>query len=925
MGCVNDSTYPKYDLVGRKSFDFRCPFTCECNATTFHVDCRSDFYNNVPALPALTRSVYLKGIHVVQNDAFISCPDMNRVQIFTVKSLSDFALTGLSKLLFLQIYGARISKLPNGIFKQTVNLLILNLKSNELRVIPNEPFCQTPHLKRIELDSNKITNLEFGSCFLILRELSYLSFFNNDLHKIEKHVFKNLLNSPLKELHLGNCKIQHISSGAFKYLIHMKTLDISSNELHSIRPNVLLNMKNLIELDLSKNMLYDLNLLNVHFKRLSHVKLTMGFERFPKLNFSIFSPIRKFPLTDLEIVPIDVIHTERYIRNVTSDTFKGFSNLRFLDLTGIMLDQWSLDNTLVGLADNKRSLLVLSLILRVKFLHCNTFNKSNFLNLTSLYLTGFISEIRNKTFHDFPTLTKLQLYRCGLQFIANDAFAGLDNLQHLILRENALTILPVLNLPRLEILDLYYNKLTKLDNGLFRNMQNLTDLVLEENGLEDEDINDKTFSGLINIKRLDLQRNRLRTIFHEKLPFSCLKSLESLRLNQNEITGFKNRTFYDLTNLRFLDISNNDLCYKEHGMRFIFHRLFNLEFLNMRSCGLGVIQNDLFANLTNLKGLALGQNAISSLESGAFKFQHKLRYLELYSNRLSSIDRSPFEGLESLRELHLSDNPFHCSCDLLWFKNWIDSTHGPTYFVDLYEKKSPVYVCASPPDKKGMYLLDFKISESDCVESVYVISTEIIKVAAGVLIPTVLIVCVMIRYRWYLRYYAFLIRSRTKQYASVKMDNYMFDAFVCYHSDDLNWVINNLLPNVEYKQGFKLCLHDRNWLPGVDIAENIVESIELSRKTILVVTNKFAQSRWCQLEASLAQCDGRDVIIMLLLETIQPENMNARLYSIIQSKTYIEWTNNEKGQKLFWKRLRWAIMKPEQRGHVEMITTSTED
>ena len=160
---------------------------------------------------------------------------------------------------------------------------------------------------------------------------------------------------------------------------------------------------------------------------------------------------------------------------------------------------------------------------------------------------------------------------------------------------------------------------------------------------------------------------------------------------------------------------------------------------------------------------------------------------------------------------------------------------GP-YFgpVRALEKGLPTSACALPPTKKGMSLFDFKISVEDCVENSI---SPITKIAFSV--PVIVILCVVIRFRWSLRYHWFLIRSRTKRYASLQNDSHKCDAFVCYHFDDLTWVINNLLPNVEYKQGFKLCLHDRNWIPGVAIAENIVQSIGISRKTIVVVTNQF--------------------------------------------------------------------------------------
>ena len=922
-----DLTYSKttsnqnLELVGENNQQFRCPFACLCNAT-YHVACVSDFYDKVPPLPILTRSALILGIRDVQMDAFSSCPDINIIHLSkTVKSLSESAFTGLSKLSVLLLKFTEIDELPNDIFREARNLSELVLNGNKLRVIPNEPLCQTPLLKSIRLDSNKITRLGFGRCFLLLRELSSLTMNQNNIHRIGENDLQNLSNSPLKVMRLSQCKISYISAGAFKYINQIEILDISMNNLHSVQHDILVNLQNLLELDVSLNKLYDLYFLDVRIKTLIDVKLSLSCDHFPCLNLSILSPVRKFPLENLKLKKLS-----RFChRNVTSDALKGFPNLRVIDLTDVSLNQWSLDNVLIGLVDSKRSLQNLKMNLNVKSLHEKSFSESKLENLTSLYFSGLIPEVRNNTFHVFSNLIELSFHRCRLQFIAAGAFLGVRSLHYLNLPGNFLTILPIFNLPQLKRLDLTNNKLSDLRWSPFHKLHNLEVLFLSGNGLTEKDIHATTFSGLLKLKTLDLGRNQLKRLFRKKSPLRGLKSLKTLKLLENGITGFRNGSFHDLTNLTSLDIGRNNLWYTEREMRFVFQRLFNLEELALESCGLAIIPTHLFTNLTSLKRLYLGRNSISSLEPGAFESLQKLEMLNLDINRISSLNRSSFEGLHSLRSVDLSSNPFDCTCSLLWFKNWIATTNVNLHFTYFeHFLKVPIYACATPPDKAGMSLFDFNISEKDCVDNMIL---TVIKIAIGVFVPAILIICAVIRYRWYLRYYCFLVRSRTKRYASLQNESRMFDAFVCYHSDDLRWVINNLLPNLEYEHGFKLCLHDQNWLPGIDIAENIVQSIEMSRKTILVVTNKFAQSRWCQLEASLAQhahlSDGRDVIVMLLLETIQPENMNSRLYSIIQSKTYIEWTDNEKGRQLFWKRLRLALMKSDHRGNIELIATET--
>jgi len=82
-----------------------------------------------------------------------------------------------------------------------------------------------------------------------------------------------------------------------------------------------------------------------------------------------------------------------------------------------------------------------------------------------------------------------------------------------------------------------------------------------------------------------------------------------------------------------------------------------------------------------------------------------------------------------------------------------------------------------------------------------------------------------------------------------------YDAFVIYSSQDEDWVRNELVKNLE--EGvppFQLCLHYRDFIPGVAIAANIIqEGFYKSRKVIVVVSQHFIQSRWCIFEYEIAQ------------------------------------------------------------------------
>ena len=70
-------------------------------------------------------------------------------------------------------------------------------------------------------------------------------------------------------------------------------------------------------------------------------------------------------------------------------------------------------------------------------------------------------------------------------------------------------------------------------------------------------------------------------------------------------------------------------------------------------------------------------------------------------------------------------------------------------------------------------------------------------------------------------------------------------------------------------------------MPGNVIEENIIESINQSFKTILVLTTNFVKSEWCEFELQMARMrcfdEGRDIIIVIMLEPVSALHMSTTL------------------------------------------------
>lgn len=64
--------------------------------------------------------------------------------------------------------------------------------------------------------------------------------------------------------------------------------------------------------------------------------------------------------------------------------------------------------------------------------------------------------------------------------------------------------------------------------------------------------------------------------------------------------------------------------------------------------------------------------------------------------------------------------------------------------------------------------------------------------------------------------------------------------------------MDELVKRLEDQEGFKLCLHFRDWMPGDWIPDQIVRSVDRSRRTVVVLSKNFVESVWSTLEFKAA-------------------------------------------------------------------------
>lgn len=140
-----------------------------------------------------------------------------------------------------------------------------------------------------------------------------------------------------------------------------------------------------------------------------------------------------------------------------------------------------------------------------------------------------------------------------------------------------------------------------------------------------------------------------------------------------------------------------------------------------------------------------------------------------------------------------------------------------------------------------------------------------------------------------------------------------YDVFISYAHPDEKFVEEQLLPELERKDNpYKVCIHIRDWVPGEFIAEQVVNSVRDSKRTLVVLSNNFLDSVWGKLEFRTAHTqaisEGRARVIVVIYGDLDESKLDDELKSYMKTNTYVKW-----GDKYFWNKLKYAL--PHARGN----------
>ncbi|XP_036030689.1 toll-like receptor 13 [Onychomys torridus] len=863
----------------------------------------------------------------------------NYIQILPAQSF-----TNVPALVDLRLEWNFIWKIDEGAFRGLENLTLLNLVENKIQSV-NDSFEGLSSLETLLLNHNQITHIH-QKAFAPLVKLKYLSLARNNIANFSV-ILEAVQHLPcLEYLDLTNNSIIYLAHSP-KSLLSLLYLSFQGNGLMELNFSAL-SLPNLTTLSASQNGHGVIQ--NVYLETLPQLRRLNLSGTSVKLEMLSAKHLQNIRVMDL---------SNRELRHGHVNVKAVCHLLRNLPMLEALVFQKNATNAegIKHLAKCTK-LLFLDLGQNSDLVHLND---SEFDALPSLQRLNLnmcqLSFVSNKTWSSLQNLTILDLSHNKFKSFPDFAFSPLKGLKSLFLSRNPITelnnlafsglfSLKELNLagcwivtidrysfaqfPNLELLDLGANNIRTLNRGTFRCLKKLNVLILSHNRLEI--IEPSAFSGLSCLHHLDLVYNSL-SYFHEHLfssleklqvlklsfnkikyettrtlqhpPFMKLKSLKQLSLEgqQNGIQVVPSNFFQGLSSLQELLLGKNPSIFLDHHQ---FDPLINLTKLDISGTKGGdrslYLNASLFKKLKRLKILRLENNNLDSLVPGMFSSLQSLQVLSLRFNNLKVINQSHLENLKSLMFFDVYGNKLQCNCDNMWFKNWSMNT-GEVHIPFLRS-----YPCQQPDSQSLLIDFDDAMCNFDlgmvyffCSFSI-VLTTMVFSWFSAKMISSLWYGLYICR-AWYL----------TKWNKTEK--KFLYDAFVSFSATDEEWVYGELVPALEEgsQTTFKLCLHHRDFEPGIDIFENIQNAINTSRKTLCVVSNQYLHSEWCRLEVQLASMkmfyEHKDVIILIFLEEIPNYRLSSyhRLRKLVKRQTFITWPDSAHQQPLFWARIRNAL------------------
>ncbi|XP_013100006.1 chaoptin isoform X1 [Stomoxys calcitrans] len=548
-------------------------------------------------------------------------------------------------------HGFSGNALPAEPLRHLTSLQELDMSNNKIQTMSDTSFHFLKNLRLLELHDNRIEQVMKGTFQGdIHSKLEEISFRFNYMTQISQHTFFDL--EALRKLHLDDNKIERVERRAFMNLDELEHLSLRGNKLNNLAEESFQNLPKLEVLDMAFNMLPNFNfdyfdqvgtlsnlMVNVshnQIKMLMHNSSWTGRGDHGSMYHS------NIKILDLSHNNISIIYPGYFrpaesslthlhmgynaLMNVTRDVFGNMPHLQWLDISHNYIRELDFD----AFKNTKELQLIY-----FHYNHLTDIPQEVFKPIRALRVVDFshnhLRGLPDNLFYN-GGMEKLDVSHNMLLKIPSSSLSSLAALTlcELHLSNNFISTIHSMDLSNkfrpnkyrsLRYLDISYNYLLRIDDAVFATMPKLAVLDLSHN--RDLKVMDKSFMGLeTSLIKLGLENVSLSTV-----PEIRLRYLREIRLGYNELPSVPQELANNMSNLRMLDLSNNDLT--------------NVPLMTH--------------SLPHLRKLMLSGNPITSLNNNSFDgVNEDLEMLDISNFRLHYFEYGCLDALPHLRQLKLT-------------------------------------------------------------------------------------------------------------------------------------------------------------------------------------------------------------------------------------------------------------------------------
>jgi len=812
-----------------------------------------------------------------------------------IQSFEANTFQGLTKLKKLSVHDNKLSNLPSEIFNSQKGLQILNLARNELTDLPIGIFDQMENLTDIMLSYNQFKTFPENlfkmnkklKSFTMLVNGNCLPFMGCGPDKMEKLVLPDTMfhESTIQEIRMLWVPLESVPKTLFKGCSSLVNLTIQNSFITELPEELFSDTKKIKLIDFSGNNIETLPA--GIFKDLGEVESL----RFIKNKLTQLDSNQFFHQRSLKIVHFQ----ENLLNNLPYDLFSPTKKLEELDLS-----------------HNK-----IELKARKIFTGGSTFDNLKIFNIANNKLTYIPEEL---TYN----MLKVKVFNMSRNKIGEDGGGALkpDDINFLQ-RTNMLLDLSFNRIGRFLLHD---ERWATANTTSFHNFQlNLTGNPLSCDCISTElkQKLDGTYVGMFN-EMFSLSSNDLRCgpkssdhtkgrllsdLKYEDLtcrfPSALMPGPECTDNCTCILNRYKKEVLIDCSNKSMTTFPTKLVMVDQHSDSITL----NMEHNRIQNLSQAVekyykTQNNNYKNITKLY---LSHNVISSFSQECLP--PDLKELFLDNNRIESFKPTDINYFDSLvnrtkLELKLGNNPYVCDCKSRTLYHFIKNRGSKIKDLSLVQLE-----CEDLSEP--IILWKAKLDEF-C----WITPPAAIIAAVSIVVIFLLSVCLILAlYTCYRETIVIWIYS--KSWARIFFVEDLidkekpYDAFLSYSHHDAEFVEQTLLQGMESPDNpdhkYKCLIHTRDWNVGEMIPDQIIHSVESSRRTIIILSKPYIEAMWTKLEFRAAHTQAlqdktQRVIIVVRGELPKQEDMEEDLQKYINLNTYLDCED-----PWFWQKLRYAL------------------